>query len=155
MMPYQNSKNKKFQQMPYTPFLDYKTGKAYDESTNTQFYWTPLSEVIGRYIEHLESKLDGDTGFLQRKHVLIDKKSIVHIGKESNELEESMVLGVNENNYTIYDDIRNIISNMSVEDARSIGISRSNYYYLKKKASSGRLSLKQSTINKLMRITHR
>ena len=57
------------------------------------------------YLEHLEPKFDGD-GVLQRKHVRIT--SIVHIGKESNGLDESEVFGLDDSSYEIYRDEPNI-----------------------------------------------
>ena len=152
-MPYLNPKSKKFQQIPYMPFVDYKTGQVYNESTDTQDYWMPLSEVIDRYMEHPESKLEGDIGTLQRRHISIDKKSITHIGKESNELEESMLIGVNEENYSQYHNLNQIISNLNIEEARQAGISKRNLCYLRDKIRAGnKIKLQKPTIDKLKNI---
>ena len=86
MIPY----TKKFDIAPYTPFTDYKTGKYYKD--NTKFYWKRLSEFLFVYINHNDNKYDGDIGELKRKQ--IDIGNIEHIGKESNNLEESDILGV-------------------------------------------------------------
>ncbi|MGC1709710.1 MAG: hypothetical protein WA799_07915 [Nitrosotalea sp.] len=48
---------------------------------------------------------------MTRKHLLIDKSSISYIGKESNELEESQIIGVDDDNYTRYDNIQSKIFN--------------------------------------------
>lgn len=134
MMPYISPKDKRFSQIPYMPFMDYRTGKLYNE--NTEFYWKPMPEVIESYLKHPESKFDGDIGRLQRKHIVIDKNSIQYIGKESNELEESEILGVYKDNYTTYNDgegIKQKILEMKEEDAIKIGISARTLYYWKAK----------------------
>jgi len=66
-------------------------------------------------------------GELNRKH--IDIEDIEHIGKESNNLEETEVICVSDNNYTVYDDkgeqrIIEIIRNMITKDAKRIGLSK-------------------------------
>jgi len=60
---------KKRQDVPYMKFVDYKTGKIYPNKNfiNTEEFWKPLSEVIRDYVEHKESKSDGDIGELKRK----------------------------------------------------------------------------------------
>ena len=64
-------------------------------------YWKSMEEVFWDYYTHIESKCDGDTGILERKHLQVG--SIIHIGKESNKLEESDVLGVGKDGYERYD----------------------------------------------------
>lgn len=111
MVPYVSPKDKQFEQIPFKEFMDYHTGKSYTE--NTKFYWKPMPEVIDSYIRHPESKFDGDTGRLQRKHLIINKNSIKYIGKESNNLSESEVLGVDPDNYTVYEDTDEINKNIT------------------------------------------
>jgi hypothetical protein len=43
---------------------------------------------MGDYIDHPESKSEGDAGLLRRCHIQVDEDSIHYIGKESNQLEE-------------------------------------------------------------------
>jgi len=139
MMPYISPKDKRFCQIPYMPFMDYKTSKSYKE--NTEFYWKPMPEVIESYLKHPESKFDGNIGRLQRKHIVIDKNSIQYIGKESNELEESEVLGVDKDNYATYNDnecIKHKILEMKEEDAIKIGISARTLYYWKARIREGK-----------------
>jgi len=63
--------NRKFKDIPYMPFIDYKTGTMYSEET--EFYWKPLSEVFEDYIDHPEAKFDGDAGLLRRKDLQFDR----------------------------------------------------------------------------------
>lgn len=76
-----------------------------EQDHDTKSYWKPLSEVIYEYMEHPESKSEGDIGLLKRRYITIDDKSIHYIGKESNELDESQIIGVDDNNYTEYKSI--------------------------------------------------
>ncbi len=87
----------------YTPFVDKITGKLYTD--NTQFYWKPLSKLF-KYINHEETKYEGNIGMLKRRHLRVDNavNNVIYIGKESNNLEESEVIGVQEDDNVIYDD---------------------------------------------------
>jgi hypothetical protein len=107
MLPFIKETDKRFEEIPYHPFINYKTGDYYpsEGSVDTKFYWKPLSGLLEEYIKHPESKSSGNVGHLERKHLVIDESSIHYIGKESNELEKSEVLGVNTDNYTEYNDI--------------------------------------------------
>jgi len=59
-----------------------------------------LWDYFEEYFRHPESKFDGDVGVLKRKHVRIS--NIVHIGKESNGLDESELFGLDDSSYEIY-----------------------------------------------------
>ncbi|MGI0100268.1 MAG: hypothetical protein ACREBH_00890, partial [Candidatus Micrarchaeaceae archaeon] len=147
MIPY----TKNYDIVPYTQFTDYKTGKQYKD--DTKFYWKLLSEFLFGYINHHDGKYDGDIGELERKHIDID--GIEHIGKESNNLEETEVIGVSDNDYVVYDNkteqrIMDIIKDMTTKDARRIGLSKRHLFRLKKKVKQGKeIVLKKKTLNKL------
>jgi hypothetical protein len=85
---------------PYQPFIDAKTGRLYEDAT--QLYWETLDKTVENYIDHPESKFEnGDsTGKMRRRHIRL--KSVVHIGKEANELEETQTLGLDEAAYVHY-----------------------------------------------------
>ena len=137
--------------VPFSPFTDYKTGKEYKD--NTKYYWKPFSEFLFGYIDHNDNKYDGSIGELRRKQIVIN--DIEHIGKESNNLEESEVIGVSDNDYVIYDNkseqkITGIIKNMTTKDARHIGLSKRHLFRLKKRIKEGkRIVLKKKTSKKL------
>jgi len=158
MLPYLDWKNQ--DQAPFMPFIDYKTGKLYpdeDISLETNFYWKKQSEILKKYVNHNDEKSEGETGLLSRKHVSINKSSVRYIGKESNELEESEVLGVSDKNYSEYIDkqgkLLEIIDNLTLDVAQSIGIARRTFFDLKKKASSSSLiNLKGKTLRKLRQL---
>jgi hypothetical protein len=137
--------------VPFTRFTDYKTGKEYTD--NTKFYWKQLAEFLFAYADHNDGKYDGKLGELKRKQVVIN--DIEHIGKESNNLEESEVIGVSDNDYVVYDNkteqkIADVIKSMTTKDARHIGLSKRHLFRLKKKVKQGKgIVLKKKTINKL------
>ena len=138
--------------VPFSPFTDYKTGKEYKD--NTKYYWKPLSEFLFGYMDHNDGKYDGDIGELKRKQIVIN--DIEHIGKESNNLEESEVIGVSDNDYVIYDNrteqkIADVIRNIITKDAKCIGLSKMQMFRLKKRIKEGKkIVLKRKTAKKLM-----
>jgi hypothetical protein len=90
-------------QAPYQPFIDTKSGRLHEE--NTELYWKTLDKVVEEYIDHLESKFEnGDrSGAMRRRHLVAD--SIRYIGKEAKELEESEILGADDETYVEYREI--------------------------------------------------
>ncbi|MEM2160843.1 MAG: hypothetical protein QXN55_07820, partial [Candidatus Nitrosotenuis sp.] len=84
----------------YEDFIDYnqKNGKL----LRGVEYWKNMSKLILEYLRHPESKFDGDIGVLQRKHVIVSE--IKQIGKESNDLDESDIFGLDSESYVVYED---------------------------------------------------
>ena len=140
--------------VPFSPFTDYKTGKLYRD--NTWFYWKPLSEFLFGYIDHNDNKYDGEIGELRRKQLIIS--NIEHIGKESNNLEESEVIGILDSDYVIYDSkieqkIADVIKKLTPKQAKAIGISKRNLRYLRKKVkNSTKIIFKRKTLSKLLKL---
>ena len=150
------SEIKRLDEIPYMEFLDYKTGKKYpnDSSMEPQFYWKNMESVLEDYITHKESKLEGNSGVLKRRHLTINQNSIRYIGKESNELEQSEIFGVSKNDTIQYVNhqkkIRQIIANLTLEKSLKIGLDRREFYRLKKKLKSNKsIVLGKKTLEKL------
>ena len=88
--------------------------------------------------------MDGNIGILERKHVNVI--GIVHIGKESNELEESELFGVDVGSYEIYEDVKNLdkkfekiasrILKLKPKDVKKFGISKQTLWNIKNKIRS-------------------
>lgn len=151
------SEMKNLDEIPYMEFLDYKTGKKYpnDSSMEPQFYWKNMESVLEDYISHRESKLEGDSGVLSRRHLTINQNSIRYIGKESNELEKSEILGAFQEDTIQYVNFQKrlweIIEGLTLEKALEIGISRREFFYLKKKLKSQKpIKFKEKILNKLI-----
>lgn len=126
------------EKIPFMEFLDYKTGTKYpnNHSMEPQFYWKTMESVLEDHIEHAESKLEGTSGVLQRRHLAINKNSVRYIGKETNELEQSKIFGVSKNDTIQYVDeqkqLRKIIEDLTLEKALDLGISRREFFLLEK-----------------------
>ncbi len=151
MLPFTRDK-RDLEIVPYKPFVDYKTGKIFEDDTH--LFWKPLSELFLQYIQHNDQKYVGDVGVMQRRDVVID--DVEHVGKESNNLEESEVFGVQDEYYLRYEvkmdeqDVRNVVINLTEQQATKLGMSRSTFFYLKKKAREGeQIRLKRKTLNLL------
>jgi len=101
---------------------------------DTQFYWKPLSELIDDYVNHPESKFEGDTGELKRRHLLIDKDSITYVGKEANELDRAEITGILEGDETRYFDYKKILLGLSPsKDCDKLEITKRHLITLQKK----------------------
>jgi hypothetical protein len=87
-------------QAPYQPFVDAKSGRLHEE--NTELYWKTLKKTVEEYIDHPESKFENGQrcGTMRRRHLVAD--SILYIGKEANELEESEILSLDDETYVEY-----------------------------------------------------
>ena len=115
-----------YYKVPFGPFIDYRSK---DRLQGTE-YWQSMDDVLFDYMNHPESKFEGDKGVLTRKHVKV--RRIVYIGKESDKLDETSVLGVGEDGYLVYNDrkwqreqIRKDPHSVSYREAEEMGISRS------------------------------
>lgn len=123
----------------YHNFVDY------NDKTRTKVrgkeYWKPLWDTFEEYLRHPESKFEGNVGILKRKHVMISK--IIHVGKESNNLEESDVLGVDSDSYQTYEKvdgldvkfrkISDMVLKLNPKDVKKVGISRQTLWNVKKR----------------------
>jgi hypothetical protein len=123
----------------FSDFVDYN-----DDSRNKlrgKQYWKSFWDVFLEYLNHPESKFDGDVGALERKHIVVT--GVIHIGKESNNLEESEFLGVDSESYETYDDLVNLekkfrkicnkILGLKPKDVVKFGISRQTFWNIKSK----------------------
>ncbi len=121
----------------YHDFMDY------NDKTRTKMrgieYWKPLWDTFQEYLRHPESKFDGNTGILRRKHVEVSK--IVHIGKESNNLDENEILGVDSDSYEIYENVEDLdckfrkiakkVLKLNPRDVKELSISRQTLWNVK------------------------
>ncbi len=90
----------------FSDFVDY-----YDDSRlklRGKQYWKTFWDIFREYLNHPESKMEGDVGVLQRKHVSVS--GVIHIGKESNNLDESEVFGVDFDEYEVYENFEDLDS---------------------------------------------
>ena len=86
------------------------------------------------YIKHNDNKFDYVDSIAQRKHIIANR--IRYIGKESNNLDEVSVLGIDNNSYLEYENIRefyNWILTLKPKDVRDMGISKMALWKVKDK----------------------
>ncbi|MGI0062570.1 MAG: hypothetical protein ACREBA_08985, partial [Nitrosotalea sp.] len=129
-------------------FVDYNDNSR--EKLRGKQYWKPFWSVFMEYLNHPESKFDGYVGTLERKHVNVT--GIIHIGKESNELEESELLGVDAGSYEIYENVKNLDSRfekiafrvleLKPKDVKKFGVSKQTLWNVKK-------SIRMNQFNKI------
>ncbi len=115
------------QEAPYKAFLNYYTG----EILIVDEYWGTLSELLKDYINHPESKFDGEIGWLKRKHIEITK--VEKIGKEINDLDKHIIKIILPNKYVTTKQKENLILNMGEKEALKKGVKRSTFYTIKQK----------------------
>jgi len=130
MGPYSN----KPWEAPYSEFVDYHSGKI----LRGKEYWKSLDQVFLDYVNHPESKFEGDVGVLSRRH--IRGTSFIHIGKEANKIDEVSVLGLQEGDVEVYDNraeerrrIKKDPFSVSYREADLAGVSRSSLKRWRKK----------------------
>jgi hypothetical protein len=88
---------------PFQPFIDYNTGKPYPGGG--QLYWKPLSTIVHEYLNHPETKFRNSqqTGKMKRRYLNIQKKGQIHyIGKEADQIEQTEILGMDDESYVEY-----------------------------------------------------
>jgi hypothetical protein len=140
LMPYSDDPQK----VVYEPFTDYETGIIKEGS----HYFKPLSRTIMQYVEHLESKFDGEIGILERKHVHAD--SIVYIGKEANSIDEQELDVKKAQAFTNKKEIMQKILGLSQKQAEEWGVDRKTFQRIKKRiVENGDIKLNTVAIKKL------
>jgi len=144
MAPFVSPSSPKFRSIQYQPFIDYHTGRIYTE--DTELYWKSLRDVIEAYMDHPETKSVGDVGLLARRSLTVELTGVKYIGKESNELDESVVLGVGGDACVHYRDFKAWIGSLTTERARKLGIYPQQLYYWRKKVRNGEMPRRKSKI---------
>jgi len=138
MLPYISPSDKRFSEIPYMPFIDYKSGISSDDlPLDSKEYWKSLSQVVADYQDHAEAKSVGEVGWLARRSVTVKPSGIRYIGKEANELETAMVLGVSGEEYVDYTDYGRWVAGLTPEEGRQLGIHRGVRYYWRNQITDG------------------
>ncbi len=126
----------------FSDFVDYNDKSRH--KFRGKEYWKQFWDVFLEYLNHPESKMDGDVGVLERKQVVVS--GIAHIGKESNNLEESEIIGVGSGSYDMYENIEKLddkfkaisdrILELKPKDVKRVGISKQTLWNVKQKIRS-------------------
>jgi hypothetical protein len=131
------------QSIVYDPFIDYETGEIKQGS----HYFKQLSRTIIEYANHPESKFDGETGILERKHVHAD--SVIYIGKEANNIDEQALDVKKAQEFVNKQEIMDNILQMSQSEAEALGVSRSRFQGIKQRIRDGNLNLNTPAVRRL------
>lgn len=138
------------QEIVYKKFVDYQTGNFLQGLE----YWRSLSDTLWKYIKHKESKLEGDNGILERKHVNVD--GIIYIGKETENIEETGILELP--SYTTYideEELKKKLLKITPKEAREIGLNEETLRQIKKRILEGKkLRLYSKTAKKISIYEH-
>jgi hypothetical protein len=133
-----------YQKIMHEPFIDREAG----DIKQGPEYFKQLSQTIIEYANHPESKFDGDIGFLERKHIVAD--SVIHIGKEANNIDEQ-ALGVKKaQEFINKQDIMDNILKLSQLKAEALGVSRSRFQGIKQRIRDGNLNLNTPAVKRLI-----
>jgi hypothetical protein len=137
----------------YDKFIDYRTGKSSNElplPSNT--YWKPLRDVLIQYKKHNDNKFEyDDNGIAHRKHIVAYR--IRYIGKESNNLDEVSVLGIDEDSYLEYDNPKEFydwVLNLKPKDVRDEGISERELKRKKAEIRKGKRLNFKTKVNRIL-----
>ena len=129
----------------YEKFIDIETG----EIMKGEEYWKTMDKEILKYVNHPETKFEGDTGLLKRRH--LKPKEIVYIGKESNKIEEDLISKGKQEIYTNTKESYQRILDITPKGARKKGVSRPTLWKIKKKIKEGKkVNLKTKSVRKLL-----
>jgi len=141
LAPFSNSP----QSIVYELFIDYETGEIKQGS----HYFKPLSRTILEYVNHPESKFDGDVDILERKHIVAD--SVIHIGKEANNIDEQALDVKRAQEFINKQAIMDNILKMSQTEAEALGVSRSRFQGIKQRIKEdGDLNLNTPAVRRLV-----
>ena len=114
-------------------------------------YWHSLESILTSYVRHDYHKFDYIDNKAVRKHIFADK--IRYIGKESNNLDESQVMGIKDNSYLEYvnlEEFYNWVLTLKPKDVRDKGISERGLRNFKQKIRKGMGLKNRSKIAKLL-----
>ena len=151
-MPYR----KELSGIKYEKFIDYRTGKSSNELLlPTTAYWKYLQDVLTQYVRHNDNKFDYDNeGKAHRRHIFADR--IRYIGKETNNLDETQITGIEETDYLEYENLREFydwVLTLKPRDVRDEGISQQSLYKIKTRIKSGNhLNLKVKVVRILLKL---
>jgi len=118
----------------------------------SQTYWYTLDDILTKYVRHNDNKFDYDNERIgHRKYIIADR--IRYIGKESNNIDEASVLGIDDDSYLEYENIEDFkqrILLLKPKDVRDKGILKRTLYKIKHKIKQGKTLNPKSKIVKIL-----
>jgi len=137
----------------YKPFVDYKTDIASDKlPLSSDAYWLSLEDVLTQYVRHNDNKFNYDKeGIAHGKQINADR--IIYIGKESNNITEDSVLGIDDDSYLEYENIEDFkqwILSLKLKDVKDKGLSKQSLSYTKSQIRKGSGLIRKTKINEIL-----
>jgi len=133
------------QTVPYRPFIDYNTGREMQGLR----YFKPLSATILQYAKHPEHKYEGDTGYLQRKH--IHAQRAIYIGKEANKIDEQPLDVQKPQIFIDKDAVMKKILSMTTAEAEGLSVGREALRQIKNRIKeTGDINLNTPAVRRLI-----
>jgi len=139
----------------YKPFVDYKINTASDKlPLPSDAYWHTLEDVLTQYVRHSDNKFYYDNqGIAHRKHIVVNR--IRYIGKESNNLEEASVFGIDDDSFLEYENIEDFkqwILSLKPKDVRGKGISKQTLWNIKERISKNEMKYKSKALKGIYKV---
>jgi len=107
---------------------------------------------LTQYVRHNDNKFDYDNqGIAHGNNIIADR--IRFIGKESNNLEEAFIFGIDDDSYLEYENIEDFkqwILAIKPKDVRDKGISERTLYKIKHKIKQGKILNPKTKIVKIL-----
>ena len=107
-----------------------------------------------QYVRHNDNKFDYDSeGIAHRKNIIADR--IRYIGKESNNIDEASVLGIDDDSYLEYENIEDFkqwIISLKPKDVRDKGISKQNLWNIKERIRKNEMKYKSKALKEIYKV---
>jgi len=136
----------------FRSFTDYRTGMMSKElPLPSMAYWYTLEDVLTAYVRHNDYKFDYVDNIAVRKHIIGDK--IRNIGKESNNLDDTMITGIDDQSYLEFTNNKEFyewLLALKPKDVRDKGISERTLYKIKLKIKQGKQLNPKTKIVKIL-----
>ena len=105
-----------------------------------------------QYVRHNDNKFDYDNqGIAHKKHIVVNR--IRYIGKESNNIDEASVFGIDDDSYLEYENVEDFkqwILTIKPKDVWDKGISERGLRNFKQKVKSGKGLKNKSKIARIL-----
>jgi len=144
---------KDYNGLQYEKFVDYKSNTSSDRlPLPSPEYWYTLEDVLTSYVRHNDNKFDYDNeGIAHRKHIIANR--IRYIGKETNNIDETNITGLNDGSYLEYENLSEFhewILSLKPKDVKEIEISERGLRNVKQKIRKGNGMKNRSKIFKIL-----
>ena len=137
----------------YEKFVDNKSNTSSDRlPLPSMEYWHTLEDVLTQYVRQNDNKFDYDNeGIARRKHIIANR--IRYIGKETNNIDETNITGLNEDSYLEYENFMKFydqILSLKPKDVREMEISERGLRNVIQKIRKGNGLKNRSKIIKIL-----